>query len=314
MTHYNPKLTCINGSASSTTVVPGNVATTSYSFGALQFGDAIQCTFSNTPYPHLTLTKALGALGRRFNTDQFTLSMALAAGPSIAGTTTTGTGTTVTNGSTAQTQVTAGTAYALSEAASGSTDLSQYTSAISCTNGSLTSSTALPTSVPGAITPVLGDVITCTITNTAKAANATLTITKSATLVSDPVNGATNPKYIPGAVVRYSITVANTGTLAVDASTIVVADPLPTTVTYNAASPVQFTNGAVTSGLNPFNAATMVTFSSQPGGGAPFTYAPNTGGYDANVKGVRIAPTGTMAGATAAGNPSFTVSFLTRVN
>ena len=36
-----------------------------------------------------------------------------------------------------------------------------------------------------------------------------LTVTKVASLVCDPFNGVTNPKNIPGAIVRYTITVAN---------------------------------------------------------------------------------------------------------
>jgi uncharacterized repeat protein (TIGR01451 family) len=312
LSKYRSSLTCINGTSGSTTVVPSNTITTSYDFGALQFGDAIQCTFTNTAYPHLILQKALGAGGRRFDSDQFVVNI-LNGTTNVATTTTTGAGATLTTAATAQTQVTSGTTYSLSEVAAGTSDFSQYIATMACVNAAGSSTTALPTSAPGSITPVLGDVVTCTITNTKRAANATLTVVKSSSLVSDPVNGATNPKMIPGAVVRYSITVANTGTLAVDASTIIITDALPSGISYNAASPVQFSNGTPVSGLSAFNAATMVSFSSQASGGAPYTYSPNTAGYDSNVKGIRIAPGGVMAGATAAGQPSFTVSFLTQI-
>ena len=40
---------------------------------------------------------------------------------------------------------------------------------------------------------------------------ASLTVTKIATVLNDPVNGSTNPKAIPGAYVTYTVTVANTG-------------------------------------------------------------------------------------------------------
>jgi uncharacterized repeat protein (TIGR01451 family) len=43
--------------------------------------------------------------------------------------------------------------------------------------------------------------------------SAALSITKTSTLVSDPFNGTTNPKAIPGAVLEYVVTVANTGAL-----------------------------------------------------------------------------------------------------
>jgi uncharacterized repeat protein (TIGR01451 family) len=293
------------------TPLPSNVVTTSYNFGALQFGDNILCTFTNQPFPHVRLTKALGGTGRRFTGDQFTMNINQGAS-TVATTTTTGTGTTVTNGSTPQFQATVGQSYSFNEVASGTTNLLQYSSAISCTKPA-GSTTVLPTVVGGTITPQMGDVIECIITNMPNAANGLLTVVKFSTVISDPINGTINPKMLPGAVVRYSITVTNTGTLSITNNSIVITDPLPADFLYHAATPVTFTNGTPVSGLNAFNAATMVTFSSGTGGGAPYTYVPNTAGYDANVKGLRINPTGTMAGATGAGQPSFTVSFLGQI-
>ena len=312
LSHYRSVLNCTNNTTGSATALPSNVVTTSYDFGALQFGDAVACVFTNTPFPHLTLRKALGASGRRFASDQFIVNVTSGA-TVVATATTTGTGATVATGTTPQIQVMVGQPYGLSEAPSGSTNLAQYGATLACINAA-TSATALPNVVGGSVTPAMGDVITCTITNTANGANATLTALKTSVVISDPTNGTTDPKAVPGAIVRYTITVTNTGTLAVDANTVALIDRLPATMTYNAASPVTFVNGSPSSGLNTFNASTMVSFSSQAGGGAPFTYTPNTAGYDANVKGVRIAPSGTMAGATAAGQPSFSVSFLARVN
>jgi hypothetical protein len=311
LSQYRSTLDCINGATGSSTPLPSGVVTTSYNFGPLQFGDAIRCTFTNIPFPHVTLQKSLGAGGRRFNSDQFVMNIMTGA-TSIASTTTTGSGSTITNGVTTQAQVTAGTPYSFSESASGSTNLSQYGAAMLCSNASTGSITPLVTTVPGTITPAMGDVITCTITNTKTPANANLTVAKYATLVSDPVNNNINPKMIPGAIVRYSITITNTGTLPVDASSITVVDPLPTAVVYDAASLVTFSNGTPTSGLSAFNPSTMVSFSSQPSGGAPFTYVP-IAGYDPNVKGIRIVPSGTMSGATGAGQPSFTLSFLAQI-
>ncbi len=309
---YRSTLNCTNSTVNfPATPLPSNVVTTSYNFGALQFGDNILCTFTNQPFPHVRLTKALGGTGRRFAGDQFTMNINQGAS-TVATTTTTGTGTTVTNGSTPQFQATVGQSYSFNELASGTTNLLQYTSSIACTKPA-GSTTVLPTVLGGSITPQMGDVIECIITNTPNAANALLTVVKFSTVISDPVNGTVNPKMIPGAVVRYSITVTNTGTLTVTNNSIIITDPLPSDFLYHAATPVTFTNGTPVSGLNAFNAATMVTFSSATGGGAPYTYAPNTAGYDANVKGLRINPTGTMAGATGAGQPSFTVSFLGQI-
>ena len=313
LSQYSSRLTCTNGTTGSTTPLPSNVATTSHVFGALQFGDAVQCTFTNTPYPHLQLRKALGAGGRLFNTDQFTMTITTGA-TTVATTTTTGTGTTVTNGATALTQVSAGTGYSMGEAASGTTALTQYTATMACTNANGSSATALPTAVPGPITPALGDVITCTITNTKKTANAILTMVKSSSIVSDPINGSVNPKMIPGAMVNYAITVSNTGTLPVDSNTVFIDDPLPATVTYNNGFTVTFVNGTPASGLS-FAAATNVRFSNlaaTPASFAACTYTP-AAGLDANVKHVCIRPSGIMAGATGAGQPSFTVTFQTQI-
>ena len=47
-------------------------------------------------------------------------------------------------------------------------------------------------------------------------------------------NGATNPKYIPGAVIEYCIAVTNAAGSA-SATSVAISDPLPTEVTYLAA-------------------------------------------------------------------------------
>ena len=64
---------------------------------------------------------------------------------------------------------------------------------------------------------------------------ATLTLDKRSTVISDPVNGTTNPKLIPGAVVEYCIAVSNAAGGAA-ANSIAVSDILPATLTYVASS------------------------------------------------------------------------------
>lgn len=61
--------------------------------------------------------------------------------------------------------------------------------------------------------------------------SAALTVTKTATVVSDPFNGATNPKAIPGAIVRYTVTVAN-GSTTTAADAVALDDVIPTNTTY----------------------------------------------------------------------------------
>ncbi|WP_430446896.1 hypothetical protein [Sphingorhabdus contaminans] len=306
---YESRLTCTNSTTSSTTPLPNNLLTTNYNFGALQFGDAVICVFNNAAYPHIQISKALGTGGRRFSTDQFTVRINQGS-TVVASATTTGTGTTVTGGNTGLVQLTPGTAYTLDEIMSGPGSLTQYTSTLACTNATNGVTTTFPTTVPGNITPVLGDIITCVVTNTRLAGNATLVVTKTSTVLSDGVSAA-NPKSIPGAIVRYTITVQNTGNLAVDANSIVVVDSFPANFTLDASTPFTFTEGTRPSNLNAFNQGTMVTYSNT--GSAPFT-APLGSGYNAAIRAFRFAPTGTMQAANTSGPSSFSISFVGRLN
>lgn len=308
---YAANLTCVNTAGTTRATLPNNLSTTNTSIGQLEFGEFLVCTFQAGAQPRLRLRKLLGLNGRRFDSDQFTVRI-MNGSTVFASSTTTGTATTVTAGDTTLIQVVNGQTYTLDEVAAGSTNLGNYTATLACTNATSGSTTTLPTSVGGAIRLRPGDSITCAITNTRRA-TAVLTIAKASTIISDPVNGTSNPKLIPGAIVEYSIVVTNAGTGAVDSSSIVILDVMPAEMAFAVGTPVTFSNGATTSGLNTFNAATMVTYSQASGGIAPFTYTP-TGPFDANVRGIRIAPTGTMAGATSAtAQPSFTIRFRAQV-
>ena len=313
ISHYRSVLTCTNTSGSST-AMPNGVVTTSYSFGALQFGDNVSCTFTVTPYPHLRLTKALATSGRRFDSDQFILNITDGASV-VATTTTTGTGTTVASASTPQYQATAGTAYTLTELGAGTTSLVQYTVTMACTNAYTGSSTALPTVSGGSVTPQLGDVISCTITNTRRASNATLSLSKTSLVVSDPFKGTVNPFAIPGAIVRYTFAVSNTGSSTVDSGTVVLLDAVPSQLEVGTAANPIFTQGTPTSALT-FTAANDLRYSnaaSPPANFAACTYTPS-GAYDPNVRYICLNPKGTMAARTT-GNPapSFTLSIDARV-
>lgn len=63
---------------------------------------------------------------------------------------------------------------------------------------------------------------------------AVLAVAKTSRVVSDPVNGATNPKAIPGATIEYCITVANAAGAATAAG-VNLLDDLPVDVAYSAA-------------------------------------------------------------------------------
>ena len=76
---------------------------------------------------------------------------------------------------------------------------------------------------------------------------ANLAVTKISSIISDPVNGGTNPKAIPGAVMQYCITLTNpdSGT----ARSVVIADTVPVTTT--------FIPGSIRSGSNCASAVTI---------------------------------------------------------
>jgi uncharacterized repeat protein (TIGR01451 family) len=75
---------------------------------------------------------------------------------------------------------------------------------------------------------------------------ANLSATKSSRVISDPLNGPTNPKMIPGAVVEYCISVANAAGSA-SASNVAISDVLPAATAYETTFGVKV-NGTVTGG------------------------------------------------------------------
>jgi uncharacterized repeat protein (TIGR01451 family) len=156
-------------------------------------------------------------------------------------------------------------------------------------------------------------VIACTITNTKRPANASLTLAKTSSIVSDPINGTTNPFTIPGAVVRYSVQVANTGPSAVDINSVFIIDALPSQLEVGSAASPVFVQGTPSSNLI-FTAITDVRYSNAvtpPASFAACTYTP-VASYDPAVRHVCLNPKGLMAGSTGT-PPSFAISFNARV-
>jgi uncharacterized repeat protein (TIGR01451 family) len=65
-------------------------------------------------------------------------------------------------------------------------------------------------------------------------ASASLSVNKTSVVVEDPINGTSSPKAIPGATVRYTVTVQNSGSS--DATSVVLVDATPVNTTYLADS------------------------------------------------------------------------------
>jgi uncharacterized repeat protein (TIGR01451 family) len=144
-----------------------------------------------------------------------------------------------------------------------------------------------------------------------------LTILKTSSVLWDPVNLNANPKRIPLAVVRYDVTVTNSGPGTVDSGTLVITDPIPTGsamyVSTSSGAPVAFVNGTPVSGLS-FSYPGSVSYSSSDATG-PWTYTPvpDADGFDPAVRAVRFTPSGVM-NAASGGNPAFTIQFRVRIN
>lgn len=135
-----------------------------------------------------------------------------------------------------------------------------------------------------------------------------ITVTKTSTPYQ---TSGTNRFAIPGADVIYTFSVANTGGSPVDASTVVLTDVLPANVTFYggdvddsgpATGAFEFTAGS--SGLTLPTSG--IAYSSD--GGASYGYSATTT-YDANVRAIRLIPSGSFAA-----NSSFTIRFRARIN
>ncbi len=150
-----------------------------------------------------------------------------------------------------------------------------------------------------------------------------IVVVKMSQTVSDPYNGATNPKAIPGAVVLYTATITNTG--PGQAETVVFTDPLSGDLSFFAgdmagpgSGPVLFTDGAIASGVaytfsGLANAADSIAFSNDNGVTFGYTPVPDGSGFDSAVTHFRITFTGNFKGSSGGNNPSLSLMFKARV-
>ncbi|WP_213602061.1 prealbumin-like fold domain-containing protein [Pseudoxanthomonas japonensis] len=170
----------------------------------MRFESNITCAFTNTRAAILRLQKALPD-GRAATNDQFTLSMTGTGAP--AAVTTTGAGSTATGLLTHDT-ATPGSAYTLSEAAAGGADLSYYTTTYRCTNARAGGQTPAGDGTTFAVTPAVGDDLTCTLTNLRRTTD--LSIRK--TVADEPL--------VSGAQAVFTLVITNHGPGAADGATV----------------------------------------------------------------------------------------------
>ena len=120
----------------------------------------------------------------------------------------------------------------------------------------------------------------------------TMSVTKISSIISDPVNGTTNPKRIPGAIVEYCILISNSGSAS--AASIVATDNLISSLSYTA--------GTMRSGSNCGSAATVEDDNN--------IGADESDPYGASISGSTITATAANLGPAS----SFALTFQTTVN
>jgi uncharacterized repeat protein (TIGR01451 family) len=120
----------------------------------------------------------------------------------------------------------------------------------------------------------------------------TLSVTKISSLISDPVNDASDPYAIPGAVIEYCILISNPGSAT--ATSVTATDALPANITYSA--------GTMNSGSN---CATATTAEDDDATGAD-----ESDPFGASISGSTITATAASLGPSAA----FALKFRATVN
>ena len=148
---------------------------------------------------------------------------------------------------------------------------------------------------------------------------------KSVQTLSDPINGTSNPKAIPGAVMEYTITSINSGFGAADAESVTVTDSIPTNtemfvgdISAAGSGPLAFSDGSTTSALAYSfialgNTADDIEFSNDGGGTFNYSPVPDADGYDSNVTHFRGLTSGAFAASNGSNNPGFSFQFRVRV-
>lgn len=159
-----------------------------------------------------------------------------------------------------------------------------------------------------------------------RVATSALAVTKTSTLICDPLNGQSDPKHIPGAVVRWTITIANTGSASASLATVTDAINAATAFDANLITGAGGAAGCVSGTGTPENAAgrgfrLSLTGASRPGTYPKFfTTANDSDGSDLNGSTVTVnyatamPAEGTYAAGELKTGESVVVSFNVTVN
>ncbi len=138
-----------------------------------------------------------------------------------------------------------------------------------------------------------------------------LLIAKSVSVTTDPIEGTTRSKALPGATVQYTIQVQNNGRGSVDNGSLVISDPVPTNTVLSlpAKPPFTFTDGSTSSGLSVSALDGSIVYSNN--GGTTYAYVPSCTRpcTDSAITNFKITLNGAMNGKTGASAPSFTITY-----
>ncbi len=164
LANYARSWQCIDAADGDAVVASGSTFPGTVTIPTIRTGSSVECTITNGRMPILRLQKALPN-GRAVEGNQFSLAITGTGAP--AAVTTGGNGSTVT-GTVTHSTATAGSVYTLSESAAGTptTVLANYTTTYACTNALAGGQTPSGTGTSFDVTPVAGDDLTCTFTNT----------------------------------------------------------------------------------------------------------------------------------------------------
>ena len=139
-------------------------------------------------------------------------------------------------------------------------------------------------------------------------------VTKTVVPYSDPINGTTNPKLIPGGRARYTINISSDGGGGIDNNSIVISDLIPAnTKMYvsdlgaTGSGPVLFVDGTPSSNLS--YSKTNLTYSNNNGVSYAYSPTPDAQNSDINVTNIKLNPTGSFSCSNGTTKPNFNFIF-----
>ncbi len=145
-----------------------------------------------------------------------------------------------------------------------------------------------------------------------------LGVVKDVATISDPINMGTDPKAIPSAIVNFTLSVENVGSLSPDSDSLTVVESVPdelslcVTSACLAAGPVVL--DATGSPVPPGVTIGAIEYSDDGGATWGYSPSPDADGFDGSVDAVRITLSGTLSSMSTSGPPSFDLVFAARVN